>query len=46
MERFDPREGRWSEVPPMSQKRGAHTCTAANDRLVAIGGWDGAKCAP
>jgi len=43
VERFDPREGRWCEVPPMAHKRGAHTCTAANGCAVAIGGWDGAK---
>lgn len=44
VERLDPREGRWGEVSPMAHKRGAHTCTAANGCLVAIGGWDGAKC--
>lgn len=44
VERYDAREGRWGEVAPMAQKRGAHACTAANGHLVAIGGWDGAKC--
>ena len=43
MERFDAREGHWSEVAPMAQKRGAHACTTANGHLVAIGGWDGVK---
>lgn len=43
VERFDAREGHWSEVAPMAQKRGAHACTTANGHLVAIGGWDGVK---
>lgn len=43
VERFDAREGRWGEVAPMAQKRGAHACTAASGHLIAIGGWDGAK---
>ena len=28
----------------MAHKRGAHTCTVGDGQLVAIGGWDGAKC--
>ncbi|KAF0920315.1 hypothetical protein E2562_034794 [Oryza meyeriana var. granulata] len=39
-ERFDPREGFWTQLPSMETRRGSHSVVALGDSLCALGGQD------
>jgi hypothetical protein len=41
VERFDPREGLWTQIPAMGSKRGSLSATVLNGKLYALGGFDG-----
>lgn len=37
--RFDPKTGRWEQLPPLPAPRSSHDLVADGDKLVAVGGW-------
>ncbi|KAK7851717.1 b2 protein [Quercus suber] len=43
VERFDPREQSWTRLKNMSERRGSHSLSMLNEKLYAIGGYDGAN---
>ncbi|KAH7848220.1 hypothetical protein Vadar_015434 [Vaccinium darrowii] len=45
-ERFDPREHSWTRIESMKTKRGCHSMAVLNEKLYAIGGYDGSKMVP
>ncbi|KAL2229580.1 UNVERIFIED_CONTAM: B2 protein [Sesamum indicum] len=45
-ERFDPREHSWSRIESMDAKRGCHSLVAMNEKLYALGGFDGITMVP
>ncbi|KAK4392348.1 hypothetical protein Sango_2012600 [Sesamum angolense] len=45
-ERFDPREHSWTRIGSMDAKRGCHSLVAMNEKLYALGGFDGITMVP
>ena len=37
--RFDPKVGKWEELPPLPAGRSSHDVVVAGDKLVVVGGW-------
>jgi N-acetylneuraminic acid mutarotase len=38
--RFDPKAGKWEDVPPLPAGRSSHDVVAVGDKLVVVGGWE------
>lgn len=36
---YDPKAGKWSELPPLPAGRSSHDVVVAGDKLVVVGGW-------
>ncbi|MEO2088404.1 MAG: hypothetical protein ABGY75_02770 [Gemmataceae bacterium] len=37
--RFDPKAGKWEDMPPLPAGRSSHDVTVVGDKLVVVGGW-------
>ncbi len=37
--RFDPKVGKWEQLPPLPVARSSHDVVVAGDKLVVVGGW-------
>ena len=37
--RFDPKVGKWEDMPPLPAGRSSHDVTVVGDKLVVVGGW-------
>ncbi|KAH9617271.1 hypothetical protein KSS87_011307 [Heliosperma pusillum] len=46
VERFDPRVYSWTRLKSMNSSRGCHSLTVLNEKLYAIGGYDGTQMVP
>lgn len=44
VERLDPRESRWSNIPSMNNRRSSGGVAALNGSLYCVGGTDGQMC--
>lgn len=38
--RFDPKAGKWDELPPLPAGRSSHDLVAVGNKLVVVGGWE------
>ncbi|KAF8041925.1 hypothetical protein BT93_A0505 [Corymbia citriodora subsp. variegata] len=45
-ERFDPREHSWAKIGSLTTKRGCHSLVSLNEKLYALGGFDGNSMVP
>jgi hypothetical protein len=38
--RFDPKSGKWEELPPLPQGLSSHDVVVVGDQLIVVGGWE------